>query len=237
MNGELVRKLRLTDGAKALVLFPPAGYDVLGELGLPTTACLSPDADVKLDSASYDYVHLFVSSMAELAERAPAAIGAVRWDGLLWISYPKGSSGIKTDVNRDSGWQFMKALEMDAVSNISMNETWSALRFRPAGVGDSGKTRAKREREQNQGQKQETAGNRSEVIRDADAALPEMPVDLTEALQASPAAADFFETLTDSMKRDYLRWILDAKREDTRMKRVAATIEKLEQGRKRPTDK
>ncbi|GBG08702.1 hypothetical protein PAT3040_03295 [Paenibacillus agaridevorans] len=132
MNGELVRKLRLTDGAKALVLFPPAGYDVLGELGLPTTACLSPDADVKLDSASYDYVHLFVSSMAELAERAPAAIGAVRWDGLLWISYPKGSSGIKTDVNRDSGWQFMKALEMDAVSNISMNETWSALRFRPA---------------------------------------------------------------------------------------------------------
>ncbi|QNK60075.1 YdeI/OmpD-associated family protein [Paenibacillus sp. PAMC21692] len=231
MNGELVRKLRLTDGAKAVVLFPPAGYDVLGELGLPAIAGLSTDADVKLDSASYDYVHLFVSSMAELAERAPAAIGAVRWDGLLWISYPKGSSGIKTDVNRDSGWQFMKALDMDAVSNISMNETWSALRFRPAGAGDSGKTRAKREREQ------ESAGNRSEVIRVADAALPEMPADLTKALQASPAAADFFATLTDSMKRDYLRWILDAKREDTRTKRVAATIEKLEQGRKRPTDK
>lgn len=230
MNGELVRKLRLTDGAKAAVLFPPADYDVLGELGLPAAAVLRADSDAKPDSESYDYVHLFVSSMAELAERAPAAIGAVRWDGMLWISYPKGASGVKTDVNRDSGWKFMKELGMDAVSNISMNETWSALRFRPAGAGDSGKTRAKREREQ------ETAGNRSD-LRAADAALPDTPDDLTVALQASPAASEFFATLTDSMKRDYLRWILDAKREDTRAKRVAATVEKLGQGRKRPTDK
>ncbi|MHA2426240.1 MAG: hypothetical protein ACXAEF_15735, partial [Candidatus Thorarchaeota archaeon] len=51
-------------------------------------------------------------------------------DGWLWISYPKGKSKIKTDVNRDSIWEYAKGFGLKAVHQISIDETWSSMRFR-----------------------------------------------------------------------------------------------------------
>jgi len=51
---------------------------------------------------------------------------------LLWIAYPKQSSGIKTDVNRDILWQLSLQTGLRPVTQIAIDETWSALRFRPA---------------------------------------------------------------------------------------------------------
>ncbi|MDQ6418586.1 YdeI/OmpD-associated family protein [Paenibacillus sp. LHD-117] len=226
MNEDLIRKLHLSEGARAIVLNPPEGYEALRELGLPESA--SESADAELEAGSYDYVHLFVWSMAELMETAAIAVRAVKPDGLLWISYPKGTSKVKTDINRDSGWRFLKTLGVEGVASVSMNETWSAMRYRPEGAATSRPSRSNR-----QGQ----PASDGSVFYTVGAPVPDMPDDLAAALQSSPAAVDFYGTLTDSMKRDYLRWVLDAKREDTRAKRVASTVEKLEQGLKRPTDK
>mgnify|MGYP001587710911 CR=1 FL=1 len=59
------------------------------------------------------------------------ALGAVRRDGVLWVSYPKGSSKVKTDINRDSGWGPFNEAGFRAVTQIAVNDIWSALRFRP----------------------------------------------------------------------------------------------------------
>jgi hypothetical protein len=55
------------------------------------------------------------------------ALNAIKEDGLLWISYPKKTSKIKTDIGGD----VMTHAGYDGVSLISINETWSAIRFRP----------------------------------------------------------------------------------------------------------
>lgn len=61
----------------------------------------------------------------------PKAVEAVKPEGVLWISYPKGSSKIKTDISRDKGWDSVKAMGFVGVSMISVDDTWSAMRFRP----------------------------------------------------------------------------------------------------------
>lgn len=228
MNAELIRKLRLATGMNAAVLNPPADYDIIGELGLPAS-CGHP-ADAELAEGSFDYAHLFVASLAELERDAPAAIRCLKEDGLFWISYPKGTSGIKTDINRDTGWQLMRSMGMEGVANVSVNEVWSAMRYRPAGAAAK---RPSRSKSGGGAAGAETAKAAAPTMAD----VPAMPDDVAEALRLSAAAGSFYESLTAAMKRDYLRWILEAKREETRAKRIAAMVEKLEKGLKRPTDK
>ena len=55
----------------------------------------------------------------------------IAFDGLLWISYPKRSSKIDSDLSRDDMWELYIDESLRPVSQISIDETWSAVRFRP----------------------------------------------------------------------------------------------------------
>ena len=52
-------------------------------------------------------------------------------DSVLWFAYPKGTSKIKTDINRDTIRLTGEEFGITTVTAISIDETWSALRFRP----------------------------------------------------------------------------------------------------------
>ena len=77
-----------------------------------------------------DYVVLFVNSRAELRKHLSKALKWLREDGILWIAYPKKSSGIKTDIDRDHGWEPVFKAGLKGVRAISIDEDWTALRFR-----------------------------------------------------------------------------------------------------------
>lgn len=64
---------------------------------------------------------------------------------------------------------------------------------------------------------------------------PEIPVpeDFARALDAAPQARAFFDTLAPSYRREYLEWIVEAKRPATRTKRIATAVEWLAEGKKR----
>jgi hypothetical protein len=226
VNETLVKKLRLQPDMKVLVLKAPS-ESYLEQLGL--TAGTAAEGRGK---GEHDFVMLFVRSMAELEEHAPAAVHALKEDGLLWITYPKGSSKIKTDINRDTGWKHMLKLDMEGVAMISMDDTWSSMRYRPARAAGSG-SRAKT-RSASAALAAQSAGRASSAPAE-EAALPD---DLAAALQESPAAMDFFRgSLTAAKRRDFVKWITDAKRDETRSNRVRAAIEKLERGLKSPFGK
>ncbi|MGP8215089.1 MAG: hypothetical protein ACLQQ4_05955 [Bacteroidia bacterium] len=50
---------------------------------------------------------------------------------VLWFAYPKGTSKIKTDINRDTLRVTGEKYGITTVTAISIDDTWSALRFRP----------------------------------------------------------------------------------------------------------
>lgn len=60
----------------------------------------------------------------------------------------------------------------------------------------------------------------------------EAPADLLAALAASPRATETFEGFPPSQKREYIEWIIGAKREETRKKRLETTIAQLEDGKR-----
>ena len=79
---------------------------------------------------SHNLIQLFVKTKDELQEKLPPLIDHLKGDGWLWVSYPKGSSRVKTDINRDSIWEYAVTLGLKAVHQISLDETWSSIRFR-----------------------------------------------------------------------------------------------------------
>ena len=52
-------------------------------------------------------------------------------DSVLWFAYPKGTSKIKTDINRDTIRLTGEDFNITTVTAISIDDTWSSLRFRP----------------------------------------------------------------------------------------------------------
>jgi hypothetical protein len=72
----------------------------------------------------------YVHDRAELAEAAAEVASAYRAGGHLWIAYPKKSGAIRSDLTRDHGFEPLAALGLLAVTQIAVNDDWSALRFR-----------------------------------------------------------------------------------------------------------
>lgn len=62
---------------------------------------------------------------------------------------------------------------------------------------------------------------------------PEMPGDLIAALKKNKLAQATFDAFPPSCKREYIEWIVEAKREETRVKRLAQTVEWLAEGKRR----
>ena len=76
-----------------------------------------------------DFILLFGKNVTELGNLVLTAIKSLKHDGLLWISYPKKSSKVKTDISRDVGWDVMSQHGLRPVNQISIDQIWSALRF------------------------------------------------------------------------------------------------------------
>jgi hypothetical protein len=119
------KKLRLGEGDSVLVLNSPGDYREILE-SVPEGVTIAEEA-----KGEFDFVHLFVSNRADLDRYIDVALDAVTYDGLLWVSYPKGSSKVETDINRDSIWELLKEKGIRPVTQVSVDSTWSALRFRP----------------------------------------------------------------------------------------------------------
>lgn len=62
----------------------------------------------------------------------------------------------------------------------------------------------------------------------------QMPTDLATVLSNTNKASDLWESLTPIARNEFICWIEDAKRKQTRAKRISRTVEELLEGKKRP---
>ena len=128
VESSLIKKLGIEPKQHVIILNAPEGYFELIASMLPTDAELvtssSPDS-------YFDVVILFVHNKAEVEKDTRLAINLAKSGGRLWISYPKQSSRVSTDINRDILWKIFPNSEWRPVTQISIDEIWSALRFRP----------------------------------------------------------------------------------------------------------
>ncbi len=122
----LPKKLLLKPGHHVAVLNAPEGYaERLQPLpeGAELRSDLSPDLDLVL---------LFVRSSADVQRLVPGVVDSLPLDRLLWVAYMKGGARAGTDLNRDILWKLMERYGLAGVSLVALDDTWSAMRFRPA---------------------------------------------------------------------------------------------------------
>lgn len=118
---ELSKKLQIPDRTPLFLVGAPRGFNA----GAPVAK-----------SASGAVVLAFAADSKALATRARPAIDAAKEDELSWIAYPKAGQ-LRTDLNRDKLAQLMEPFDLEPVRLVSIDDTWSAMRFRPKGARGS----------------------------------------------------------------------------------------------------
>jgi hypothetical protein len=117
MAKSVAEKLGFKPGMRAVAHAVPA--DLQNEIPWPEPTEERPDLLV-----------IFVAHQAAMAEAAELATRLYARGKHLWIAYPKLSGKLKSDLSRDRGWEPIAAHDLHGVMQVSLNDDWSALRFR-----------------------------------------------------------------------------------------------------------
>jgi predicted CoA-binding protein len=120
----VAEKLLIKPGQTILLVNPPKGYKaLLGEI--PKGATVLKEA-----AKAVDLIQVFVASREDLEEQLPRLKPLLATKGLLWVTYHKGTSKQKSDINRDSIAAYAATIGLQAVAMISVDADWSALRLK-----------------------------------------------------------------------------------------------------------
>ena len=218
MSEALHKKLRIAPGTAIRTVNAPADYaKTLGKL--PKEASITKDI-----TKDHSFIHLFVKNQAKLKKEFPKTVKALAPNGMLWISFPKGGSGIQTDLNRDKGWESLERVNMRWLSMISFDDTWTA--FLMLNAPPNAQTTASKDYHVNSSA---WADPKTKTVKVAD--------DLGAKFKTNAKARAAYEALNFTNRKEYVLWIVGAKREETRADRLAKTIAKLIAGKKNPAEK
>ncbi len=94
-----------------------------------------PDGVTRVDRfGDTDTALVFAEDAGSLRTILAAQRSDLAKPAALWVVYPKGN---RTDVNRDSLWPILREYGLRPVTQVAVDDVWSALRFRPLKEGES----------------------------------------------------------------------------------------------------
>jgi predicted SnoaL-like aldol condensation-catalyzing enzyme len=120
-----VKKLGLKPGMRALVIAAPSGY-LKSLVPLPEGVIISEATD-----RAHEFVQFFATRKSDIEKSSTKLLRTAVPGALVWITYPKKTSGVESDLSRGAVWAAMERKGWRPVSQIAIDEVWSALRFRP----------------------------------------------------------------------------------------------------------
>lgn len=114
----LLKKLGIKEGNRVLLRHAPAA--------LPEE--LKDYAKARLHDR-LDVIVLFARSFAEFKREFAALQGSIKADGMIWVAWPKKSSGIETDLTENAIRDTVLETPFVDVKVCAIDETWSGLKF------------------------------------------------------------------------------------------------------------
>jgi hypothetical protein len=192
-----LKKLHWKEGQEILLVNAPENMSAL--FGKVNTSSELKNAD---------FIVLFVQDSDTVRNYSESFDAIDLKENVLWVAYPKKSSQIDSDLSRDSLWNLLRGVGLTGVSQRSLNEDWSVIRFK-----------------------------REEDVKHSEKGSLDVPSDLIKVLQRDEAARAFFYSLSATNRKEYILWITGAKKADTRQRRLDQIIDRLNLGLKNPGDK
>ena len=213
----IAQKLKIREGNTILALNAPAEYK-------KSLGSLPPGANTVSAGKTIDQVHWFVTDKVQMEKELKKILPLIKENVICWIFYPKGTSKIQTDLTRDKGWDELLKHDLQWISLVSFDETWSAF-----------------------GMRQKTSIDKKKDARpklrpildyiDAKSKTVVLPDDFAAALKKNKKQETFFSALSFTNKKEYIEWIVTAKKEETRNERVKGSIERLGKEWKNPANR
>jgi hypothetical protein len=116
------QKLGITAGMRVRVGGAPGDYDVL--VGIEA-------GKIELVGArtGFDLAHLFATEAAALARELAVIAARLPADGVIWLSWPKKSSGVATDIREDTLRAIALPLGLVDIKVCAIDSTWSGLKL------------------------------------------------------------------------------------------------------------
>lgn len=174
-----------------------------------------------LKSKKVDFALVFALSQNQLNNVLKEVFPALHEDTKLWVAYPKTTSKIVSDLNRDCSWDMLTCHEYECVRQVALDHVWSAMRFK---------------KHDKINRSPEPKSNELNSI-DFEKRLVVPPVELGKLFTKHKAAQEFFTSLSFTNQKEYVTWIEGAKKEETRQRRLETALEKLLAGKKNPSEK
>ncbi len=176
-----------------------------------------------LKSRKIDFAMVFAINQKQLICILADVVPYLREDAKLWIAYPKLTSKIASDLSREASWDFLSDYGLDGVRAAALDNVWTALRF-------------KRTNESEKKTLNFCTTNPAPGVDYVKRTI-QVPSELQQLFKKNKPAEAFFESLPFTHRREYVEWIVSAKRAETRARRLETTMEKLIAGKKNFNEK
>jgi hypothetical protein len=137
---------------------------------------------------------------------------ALSEDAILWVAYPKKSGAIQSDLIRDEGWEKVYSSDWKPVSSISIDDNWSGIRF---------KHQSKLKKLVRDVPMEERKVEGIDFVN----RTAKLPQDAINMMKPYKGLEVFFDTLSFTHKKEYVTSIVEAKKPETRLRRIEKMIE------------
>jgi len=224
-NLSLFEKLQLQDEKSILIQGLPSSIEKL-------FAKLSYAKNVTplVKTRKLDFALVFAINQNQLQNIMKEVMPALRPESKLWVAYPKLTSKIVSDLNRETSWDFFTQNSFEGVSLVDLDHMWSAMRFNKTGVTAQVKPAEVKDKVE---EKEKVDVKGIEFAKK----LTVIPSVLEKAFTKHKQAKEIFTSLAPSHQNEYVTWIEGAKKEETKQRRLDSVIEKLMSGKKTPLGK
>ena len=219
-NQNILEKLQLKDEKNLLVQGLPSSVE-------KQFAKLSYNKNLTplLKARKIDFALIFAINQLQLNNILKEVFSALHPESKLWIAYPKTTSKIVSDLNRDASWEILPKNEYEAVRQVTLDHVWTDMCFK------------KLDQIPNRNRTFVEFKSADIKVDDFEKRLIALPIELDKLFAAHEEAREFFTSLSILNQKEYLSWIQGAKKEETKQKRLEATLEKLLAGKNNPSEK
>ncbi|MEQ1623643.1 MAG: YdeI/OmpD-associated family protein [Sediminibacterium sp.] len=219
-NQSLFEKLQLKDEKNLLIQGIPSSIEK--QFAKLTYA---KNVTPLLKSKKVEFALVFALSQQQLNNVMKEVFPALSPETKLWVAYPKTSSKIVSDLNRDCSWDLLIKNGYESVRQVAVDNVWSAIRFKKL------ETIPNKDRSFSDIKSTESNGI------DFEKRLVVPPSELGSMFLKHKEAQSFFTSLSFTNQKEYVSWIESAKKEETRKRRLETALEKLLAGKKNPSEK
>ncbi|MDB5230224.1 MAG: hypothetical protein JWN76_1029 [Chitinophagaceae bacterium] len=168
-----------------------------------------------LRSRKIDFALVFAVNQNQLCNILSEVFTALHKNSKVWIAYPKTASKIASDLNRDCAWEILTENGYESTEQVILDHVWTALQFAKS----------------DQVPATLVALDDEDEADNFDRSILGTPLVLEQLLSKHNKAKEIFTALSPSHKKEYVSWIEEAKRADTKQRRAEATLERLLSGK------